>query len=72
MTWRTLYFLYFNPNPNCLGILKGFFVKMKISPGWLKQNIFKNQKCLAKSLTNFFASEVFIKNVIFSMRLMII
>jgi hypothetical protein len=40
----------FNPNPNCLGILKAFFVKMKISPGWFKQNIFKNQKCLAKNL----------------------
>jgi hypothetical protein len=28
---------------------KPFLVKMKISPGWLKQNIF-NQKCLAKNL----------------------
>jgi hypothetical protein len=28
-----------NPNPPCLGIYKAFFVKMKISPGWLKQNI---------------------------------
>jgi hypothetical protein len=23
---------------------------MKISPGWLKENIFKNEKCLAKNL----------------------
>jgi hypothetical protein len=29
-----------NPNPHCLGIFKAFFVKMKISPRWLKQNIF--------------------------------
>jgi hypothetical protein len=44
---------------------------MKISPGWLKQNIFlkiKNKKIL----TNFFVSEVFINNVIFGMLLMII
>jgi hypothetical protein len=31
----------------------------------------KNQKCLAKILTNFFVSEVFIKNVIYSMLLML-
>jgi hypothetical protein len=31
---------YFNPNPHCLRIKKAFFVKMKKSPGWLKQNIF--------------------------------
>jgi hypothetical protein len=30
----------FNPNPHCLAIWKAFFVKMKIGPGWLKQNIF--------------------------------
>jgi hypothetical protein len=35
---------YINPNPHCLGILKAFFVKMKINPGWLKQNIFKKSK----------------------------
>jgi hypothetical protein len=35
---------------------------MKISLGWLKQNIFfKNQKCLAKNLSKLFVSEVFIK-----------
>jgi hypothetical protein len=27
---------------------------MKISSGWLKQNIFKNQKCLAKDLNKLF------------------
>jgi hypothetical protein len=27
---------------------KPFFVKMKISPGWLKQNIFKKSKILRK------------------------
>jgi hypothetical protein len=29
-----------NPNPHCLGIYKAFFVKMKISLGWLKENMF--------------------------------
>jgi hypothetical protein len=39
---------------------------MKISRGWLKQNIFKKLKNASqKILTNFFVSEVFIKNVIF-------
>jgi hypothetical protein len=39
---------------------------MKISPGWLKQNIFLKSKIASqKILTNFFVSEVFIKNVIF-------
>jgi hypothetical protein len=46
---------------------------MKISPEWVKQNIF----CLITNasqniLTNFLVSEVFIKNVIFIMVLMII
>jgi hypothetical protein len=27
---------------------------MKISPGWLKQNIFKKSKCLAKNLNTLF------------------
>jgi hypothetical protein len=40
---------------------------MKISPGRLKQNVFKKIKNASlKILTNFFVSEVFIKNVIFS------
>jgi hypothetical protein len=43
---------------------------MKISPVWIKQNVFKKQKCLAKNLTNFFVSEVLIKNVIFGWLLM--
>jgi hypothetical protein len=43
---------------------------MKISPGWIKQNVFKKQKCLAKNLINVFVSEVLIKNVIFSWLLM--
>jgi hypothetical protein len=65
--------LDFNPNPHCLGILKAFFVKLKISPGWLKQNIFlKIKNAAQKILTHFFVSEVFIKNVIFNMLLMII
>jgi hypothetical protein len=38
----------------------------------LKQNIFNNKKCLTKILATFFVSEVFIKNVMFSMLLMII
>jgi hypothetical protein len=46
---------------------------MKISPGWLKQNIFlKIKNALQKILTNFFVSEVFIRNAIFSMLLMIV
>jgi hypothetical protein len=45
---------------------------MKISPGWLQQNIFlKIKNALQKILTNFFVLEVFIKNVIFSMLLII-
>jgi hypothetical protein len=52
---------------------KLFFVKMKIIPGWRKQNNLKQIKNASqKILTNFFVSEVFIKNVIFSMLLMII
>jgi hypothetical protein len=44
-----------------LGTLKASFVKMKISPGWLKQNIFLTIKNASqKILTNFFVSEVFI------------
>jgi hypothetical protein len=31
-------------NPRCLRIQKAFFVIMKISPGWPKQNIFKKSK----------------------------
>jgi hypothetical protein len=27
---------------------------MKITPGWLKQNIFLNQKCIAKNLNKLF------------------
>jgi hypothetical protein len=42
---------------------------MKIRPGWLKQNIFKNKNATQKIVTNFFVSEVFIKNAIFSMLL---
>jgi hypothetical protein len=39
---------------------------MKISPGWLKQKAFlKMKNDLQIILTNFFVSEVFIKNVIF-------
>jgi hypothetical protein len=45
---------------------------MKISLGWLKQNIFKKSKMPGKKLTNFFVTKVFIKHVIFSMLLMII
>jgi hypothetical protein len=33
-----------DPNPHCLGILKACIVKMIISPGWLKKNIFKKSK----------------------------
>jgi hypothetical protein len=52
---------------------KPFFVKMKIKPGWLKQNIFlKIKDASQKIFKNFFASDVCIKNVIFSMFLMII
>jgi hypothetical protein len=46
---------------------------LKISPGWLKQNIFEKSKMpRKKSVKDFFVSEVFIKNVIFSMLSMII
>jgi hypothetical protein len=46
---------------------------MKISPGWLEQNIFLKIKNASQNiLTIFFVLEVFIKNVIFSMLLMII
>jgi hypothetical protein len=46
---------------------------MKISPGWLKQNIYlKIKNASQKILTNFFVSEVFIENVILGMLLMII
>jgi hypothetical protein len=45
---------------------KAFFVKMKISPRWLKQNIKKNA---SQNLNNLFC---YIKNVIFSMLFMII
>jgi hypothetical protein len=46
---------------------------MKISPGWLKQNIYlKIKNASQKNLTNFFVSEVFIENVILGMLLMII
>jgi hypothetical protein len=46
---------------------------MKINPGWLKQNIFKKIKNASqKILTNFFVSEVFVKNANFSMLVMII
>jgi hypothetical protein len=63
---------FFNPNPHCLGIQKASFVKMKISPGWLNQNIsLKIKNASQKILTNFFVSEYFIQNVIFSMLLMI-
>jgi hypothetical protein len=55
-----------------LGILKAFFVNKyenkSILDGWSK--ILK--KALQKILFNFFVSEVFIKNVFFSMLLMII
>jgi hypothetical protein len=45
---------------------------MKKSPGLLKQSIFiKIKNALKKIITNFFVSEVLIKNVIFSMLLMI-
>jgi hypothetical protein len=36
-----------------LGNLKSLFTKMNISPRWLKQTIFLNQKCLAKNLKLF-------------------
>jgi hypothetical protein len=46
---------------------------MKISPGRLRKNIFlKIKNASQKIWTNLFASEVFIKNVIFNMLLMII
>jgi hypothetical protein len=46
---------------------------METSPGWLKKNIYlKIKNASQKNLTNFFVSEVFIQNVIFSMLLMII
>jgi hypothetical protein len=52
---------------------KPFFVKIKIIPGWLKQNIFlKIKNASQKVRTNFFVSEVFLKNVIFNMLLMIV
>jgi hypothetical protein len=50
-------------------------VKIKISPGWLKQNIFlKIKNASQKNLIKLFVSDVFTKNVIFStgMLLMII
>jgi hypothetical protein len=43
---------------HCLGILKAFFVKMKISSGWFKH--FKIRDASQKILTNFFVSEVII------------
>jgi hypothetical protein len=46
---------FVNPIPHCLGILKAFFVKMKISPGWLKQNIFKQSKIPRKNLNKKFS-----------------
>jgi hypothetical protein len=47
---------------------------MKISTGWLKQNIYKKKikNTSQKILTSFFVSVVFIKKVIFIMLLMII
>jgi hypothetical protein len=45
---------------------------MKISHGWLKQNIFLKIKNASQKILNFFVSEVFIKNAIFGMLLMII
>jgi hypothetical protein len=45
---------------------------VKISPGWLKQNIFLIENASQKILTGFFVLEVFIENVIFSMLLMVI
>jgi hypothetical protein len=46
---------------------------MKISIGWLNQNILlKIRNASQKILTNFFVSEVFIKNANLSMLLMII
>jgi hypothetical protein len=46
---------------------------MKISPGWFKQNIFKKSQMPYKKFEQtFFVLEVFIKNVTFSMLLMII
>jgi hypothetical protein len=35
---------FINPNLHCLGIENAFSVKMKISPGQLKQNIFLKSK----------------------------
>jgi hypothetical protein len=45
---------------------------MKISPGWPKQNIFLKIKNASQKIfiTNFLVSDVFIKNVIFSMLLL--
>jgi hypothetical protein len=46
---------------------------LKIITGLLKQNIFlKIKNASQKIFTNFFVSEVFIKNIIFSMLLMVI
>jgi hypothetical protein len=56
-----------------LGNLKSFFVKIKISPGWLRQNIlFFKSKMPRKNPNKLFVSEVFIKKGIFCMLLMII
>jgi hypothetical protein len=44
-----------------LGNLKAFFVKIKISPRWLKPNIFlKIKNATQKFFPNFFVLEVFI------------
>jgi hypothetical protein len=50
---------FINPNPHCLGIKKASYVKMKRSPGWLKQNIFLKIKNASQKILNFFVSEVF-------------
>jgi hypothetical protein len=66
-------FLSVNPNPHCLVILKAFFVKMQISPGWLKQNIFLKIKNASQNISKiFFTSGVSHKNLIFNVFLMII
>jgi hypothetical protein len=61
------------PNPHCLGILKAFFCKNENKSRMVEAKYFlKIKNASQKILTNFFVSEVFIKNVIISMLLMII
>jgi hypothetical protein len=49
-----------NPNPHC------FFVKMKISPGWLTQNIYKKSKMPRKKSQQTFLFQRFSLKMLFS------